>query len=263
MKRDWKMILTALMLLALLGSVAGGVPRDVGADFLQSLQQVVQRIQAGLTLGFYRFALEPVDLGPGNRAFLTLQQASPRAGLAFLERGFPIARFSTEQGILISGVTIPAGDYYLILWISDKRFNRFDQSWLPRIPLLLLVTEQRFELVDFAIPCKVEVEVPNKNPDKIFPLTMALAPGACGQSASAAVDFFGTASQPQGEPMTPWSIGIWGIGKIFINSGMPIGNPEQLIPIPPAEELFRPQEGPEKPPEEPPVGPPVEPQPPV
>lgn len=126
--------------------LSGPVPAQVYRGWSAPHPEVVQRVQAGLAFGVYYFAFEPVELGPGSRALLTLQQASPRDGLAFLEKGFPIARFSAEQGILISGVTVPAGDYYLILWISDKRFDRFEQSWPPRVPLLLFVTEQRFEL---------------------------------------------------------------------------------------------------------------------
>lgn len=256
MRSKWTKMATTLVLVALLGSViAVSVPQDVSEEFLQRLQMVIDQVRPGLKLGLYYFASEPVGLENGAQAFLTLQQSTPRNALANLEKGFPIARFSAENDILISGVTIPAGDYYLILWISDKRFDRFGISFPPRVPLLLFVAEQGFELVDFAIPCKVEVEVPNKNPDKIFPLTMAPAPPDTCKPKSTAAGLVSTVVPPQveAEPIVPWSIGIWGIGNIFWTPGVPLWSPSDPISIPPAEELFPPQEGPEQPPEEPPV----------
>ncbi|MCR4403746.1 MAG: hypothetical protein NUW06_00340 [Candidatus Acetothermia bacterium] len=257
MKRNWK-IVTTLALLMLLGSVAGGMPQDVSADFLQRPQAVVRRVQTGLAFGVYSFSSEPVELGPGNRAFLTLQHASPRDGLRFLEQGFPIARLAAEQAMQISDVAIPASGYYLVLWISDRRFDRFDQSWPPRLPLLLFVAEQDFALVELVIPRGVKVEVPNRNPDRIFPLTMAFVPMASGQ-ASAGLDGLSSLVAPQEVPGIQWVINMWGIGDaaygplgICEDLGWPLDICMHLRAIPPAEELFAEEEKPEELPPPPP-----------
>lgn len=238
-----------LLLSGLLGVVAlSALPPDIPAGaFRDDIEAVITRVGIGIRLGLYPFDSNPVDLGPGIQVFLTRQQFRPPNALEALERGFPIARLSTSDDLLISGVTIPEGQYYLVLWISSWRFERFGIEFLPRVPILIFVTEQRLEPVDFTIPCKVEVEVPNKNPDKIFPLMMGVAPlGACRQSASAAASLGGLVTVPQEVPGI--QVSIWGIGAITI-----LGDPHENVdslPIPPAEELF-PEEKPE---EEPPDG---------
>ncbi len=255
--RSTRIAATILLLSWLLGAVAASaLPPDIPPYLKDKIKTVVSRVVLGIKAGLYPFAKEPTELGPGNKAFLTLQQSTPPSALENLEKGFPIARFSAEQDILISGVTIPAGRYYLVMWIADLPFERFGVKFPPRVPLLIFVKEQGFEPVDFAIPCKVEVEVPNKNPEKTFSLTMAVAPDACKQGSSEAADLVSAAGRQQ--PLGPISISIWGIGTIVIsrNPGDPIRNPGMPISIPPAGELFP------KAPKEPTPPPPPEPPPP-
>ena len=168
-----RVVAVMLLLCGLLGVVtASAWPPDTPPELAKKMDEVVSRIVAGLKQGIYPFSTESVELGTGNKAFMTSQQFTPMQGLAALEAGFPIARFSTEQGILISNVTIPAGDYYWVMWVADIGFERFGMKFPERLPLLLFIRPRGipsdgFEAVDFAIPSTVEIEVPNRNPDKL------------------------------------------------------------------------------------------------
>jgi len=250
-----------LILSGLLGTVvASALPPDFPKGALRDeIQAVVSRIAIGLPLGFYPpFAADPVELGPGVQVFVTQQQFRPPDALAALERGFPIARFSSEEDIQLPTSTIPAGNYYLVLWIADLPFERFEVQFLPRTPLLLYVTQQGFELVDFAIPCRVQVEVPNPNPDKIFPFTVSsVTTEACNPSASSAEAVASAVSSPKpnaaNEKASGWhEFSIGGLGTLGYGSPIlpmaqykNIVKPRQLV-FPTKEELFP------KPPQEPP-----------
>ena len=205
----------------LLGLIAmSELPQDVSPTMRDAFQAVVNRISLGLTLGTYPFQSTPIELGPEVRTYLTAQQFTPPAALEAMEKGFPIERFETDQDYPIYNRTIPAGRYYLILWLSDREFERFGFKFLARTPLLLFVKEQGLELTEFGIACKVEVPVPNPNPDKVFPFTRTSQ--TCEQQASAATaDKSGVGqARPRilASDIDHWGATSWGLGGVVVTS---------------------------------------------
>jgi len=247
-----------LLLSGLLGIVAASaLPPDIPPALRDALQNVVSRVALGLRLGLYSFDTKPIELGKGIKAFVTLQQSTPPNALTNLEKGFPIARFSSDVDIQLTSSIIPAGNYYLVLWIADLPFERFEVQFLPRTPLLLFVKVQSFELVDFDITCKVEVEVPNKNPDKTFPFMMSAAkPEDCAAPSASAASAEAVASNLAGPGKMDVRPDAWGLGTIIFAPCIIykcIVRPDKLV-IPTKEQLFPPKEKGPPPPPPPPSG---------
>jgi hypothetical protein len=196
-------------------------PSDVSSTLWDSMQSVVNRLSIGLSTGSFPFSATPIEMGPGVRTFMTAQQFTPPKALQAIEKGFPTERFETDEEYIVWDRTIPAGRYYLILWLADRQFERFGIKFPARIPLLLFVREQNLELMEFGIACYLNVPVPNPAPQQILPLTMFNATPDCQpmtQQSATASKLDPESNQPRvlTSDIDHWGMTSWGLGGVVV-----------------------------------------------
>lgn len=231
--KDGVVFAVAFSLAILLGSLAYGVPSDI-APLLQShLENVVQRLQGRLQFGSYLFAPEAVDLGEGVLVFANLERLSPCEALLELEKGIPIARFCSPQGLRLGGTSLPPGDYYGILWLCRLGFERFGYAWPRRVPLLLFATAEEIVFADFAIPTCVEVDIrgfrSGRRSSVILRMGEPISRGAIAACQAEGGLRHETSSEPQGELSSEsediWrELAPWGVGTILYCDTHKIGS---------------------------------------
>lgn len=243
-----KVVTVLGMALVLCGLAASSVqPSDIPPELKDKLQAVVTNVASGLKQGLYRFVSTPIQLGPGERTYLTSAQFTPVEALKQWEIGYPSERYENDQSIQIWNKTFPAGRYYLIMWIADRGFERFGIKFLARTPLVLFVKDQSFELMDFALPCKANIPVPNPNPNQVFPYTRTSDDCPQGSAATTATDSTATLPKNQAQfqsdavllsDVNHWGLDAWNIGKVVVtvaeaklkNASVEIPTKEQLFP---------------------------------
>ncbi len=156
-----------LLLGTALGAASATVPTDVSEEFLARLQRVIEPIIQQLELGDFSpyypllHAEEYVEIQISEdqmplRVYPNPQMMTPREALEAFERGYAIARVEAEGPFRLSGIDYAPGDYFLVLWITDRGFERFGINFLPRTPLLIFLgSSSPLVLIDFAIPREV------------------------------------------------------------------------------------------------------------